>query len=39
MEFHIADTFTDSLTRLTGDELRAFTLGETTVRHRGKPAR
>ena len=23
MEFHIADTFTDSLTRLTGDELKA----------------
>ena len=37
MEFRIADTFTDSLTRLTGDEQKAvvpppLSVGEMTLR-------
>lgn len=31
MEFRIADTFTDSLTRLTGDEQKAVKAGDESL--------
>jgi len=37
MEFRIADTFTDSLARLTGDESSALTTRHGAVAVGGKP--